>query len=155
MSLSRICFHGATQVSMSISVTGSFPMTRPVSAILPATLSVPVFLKSAWSSFCPLGYIPAKDSHDGTAKVVYTSKDRKSRKTFNAMDWLARLVTHIPGRYEQTVRYYGWYSNKSRGMIKKADQDNTIPAVISNEISSKEFRQSWARKIKFIGILTG
>ena len=64
------------------------------------------------------------------------------------MDWLARLVTHIPGRYEQTVRYYGWYSNKSRGMRKKADQDNTIPAVISNEISSKEFRQSWARLIQ-------
>ncbi len=42
-----------------------------------------------------------------TAKVVYTSKDRKFRKTFNALDWLARLVTHIPGRYEQTVRYYG------------------------------------------------
>ena len=38
-------------------------------------------------------YIPAEDSHDGTAKVVYTSKDRKSRKTFNAMDWLARLVS--------------------------------------------------------------
>ncbi len=31
------------------------------------------------------------------------SKDRKSRKVFNALDWLARLVTHIPGRYEQTV----------------------------------------------------
>jgi hypothetical protein len=31
------------------------------------------------------------------------SKDRKSRKVFNTLDWLARLVTHIPGRYEQTV----------------------------------------------------
>ena len=93
-------------------------------------------------------YISAENSHDGTAKVIYTSKDRKSRKTFNSMDWLARLVTHIPGRYEQTVRYYGWYSNKSRGMRKKTDQDNTIPAVISNEISSKELRQNWARLIQ-------
>ena len=49
-------------------------------------------------------YIPAEASDDGTAKVVYTSKDRKFRKTFNALDWLARLVTHIPGRYEQMVR---------------------------------------------------
>lgn len=95
-------------------------------------------------------YIPEQDSHDGTAKVVYTSKDHKSRKTFNAMDWLARLVTHIPGRYEQTVRYYGWYSNKSRGMRKKADLDDTIPTVIPNEMSSKEFRQSWARLIQKI-----
>ncbi|MFH1153327.1 MAG: hypothetical protein V1793_05885 [Pseudomonadota bacterium] len=60
------------------------------------------------------------EKDDGTAKVVYTSKDRKFRKIFNALDWLARLVTHIPGRYEQTVHYYGYYSNKSSGMIKKS-----------------------------------
>ncbi len=49
-------------------------------------------------------YISAKESHDSIAKMVYTSKDGKSRKVFNALDWLAQLVTHIPGRYEQTVR---------------------------------------------------
>ena len=95
-------------------------------------------------------YIPEQDSHDGTAKVVYTSKDRKSRKVFYALDWLARLVTHIPGRYEQTVRYYGHYSNKSRGMRKKAGANYTIPAVTKNEMSSKEFRQNWARLIQKI-----
>lgn len=67
-------------------------------------------------------YIPTEDSHDVTTKVVYTSKYRKVRKVFSALDWLARLVTDIPGRYEQTVMYYGWYSNKSRGMRKKVDQ---------------------------------
>ncbi len=55
---------------------------------------------------------------------------------------MARLVTHIPGRYEQTVRYYGYYSNKSRGMRKKAKTDDSIPAVIPNEMSSKGSRQS-------------
>ncbi len=63
--------------------------------------------------------------------------DGKIRKVFTALDWLARLTTHIPGRYEQTVRYYGWYSNKSRGMRKKAGTDDTIPAVMPNDISSK------------------
>ena len=33
-------------------------------------------------------YIPAQNSDDGISKVVYTSKDRKSRKVFNALDWL-------------------------------------------------------------------
>ena len=82
-------------------------------------------------------YVPDKDSDDGVAKVVYISKDLKSRKIFRALDWLARLVTHIPSRYEQTVRYYGYYSNKSRGMRKKADIDDTIPAVMPSEMSSK------------------
>ena len=93
-------------------------------------------------------YVPAEESTDGIAKVVYTSKDKKSRKTFNALDWLARMVTHIPGRYEQTVRYYGYYSNKSRGLRKKANADNEIPTIIRNEMSSKEFRQNWARLIQ-------
>src|SRR3989339_124787 len=85
-----------------------------------------------------LVYIPAEKSDDGVAKVIYTSKDRKFRKVFMVLDWLARLTTHIPGRYEQTVRYYGFYSNKSRGMRKKACADDTIPAVMPNETSSKE-----------------
>jgi hypothetical protein len=52
------------------------------------------------------------------------------------------------GRYEQTVRYYGHDSNKSRGMRKKAGTHDTIPAVIPNATSSKEFRQNWARLIQ-------
>jgi hypothetical protein len=48
----------------------------------------------------------------------------------------------------QTVRYYGFYSNKSRGMRKKANTDDRIPAIIPNEMSSKEFRQNWARLIQ-------
>jgi hypothetical protein len=95
-------------------------------------------------------YIPAEASMDGVAKVVYTSKDRKSKKFFNALDWLARLVTHIPGRYEQTVRYYGYYSNKSRGMRKKAGKDDSFPAVTPSDMSSKESRQNWARLIQKI-----
>ena len=93
-------------------------------------------------------YVPTKESADGVAKVVYTSKDRKSQKIFNALDWLAQLVTHIPSRYEQTVRYYGFYSNKSRGLRKKADADDGIPAIIPSAMSSKEFRQNWARLIQ-------
>ena len=49
--------------------------------------------------------IPAEKSADGSAKVVYTSKDFSAEQTFDAMDWLARLVVHIPNKYEQLVRY--------------------------------------------------
>ena len=95
-------------------------------------------------------YIPAKKSDAGVAKVIYTSKDRKIRKVFTALDWLARLVTHIPSRYWHTVRYYGYFSNKSRGMRKKADTDDTIPTIMPNELSSNKARQNWARLIQKI-----
>ena len=95
-------------------------------------------------------YVPAEKSNDGVVKVIYTYKDRKTKKIFNALDWLARLVTHIPGRYEYTVRYYGYFSNKSRGMRKKADADDTISTIMPNDMSSSEARQNWARLIQKI-----
>jgi hypothetical protein len=63
------------------------------------------------------------------------------------LDWLALLVTHIPGRYEQTVRYYGYYSNKSRGLRKKAHADDQLPTIVHGEMSFRQFRRNWARLI--------
>ena len=45
-------------------------------------------------------YIAAQDSSDGLAKVIYQSKDSKTTKTFDALDWLAQLVTHISNKGE-------------------------------------------------------
>ncbi len=95
-------------------------------------------------------YIPVEDTADGVAKVIYTAKDGNSHKTFDAVDWLAHLVLHIPDKYEHTVRYYGYYSNKSRGMRKKAQMDDQIPTVAPGEMSAKQFRQNWARLIQKI-----
>ncbi len=78
-------------------------------------------------------YIPAYESNDGIAKVLYESKDGKTSKTFDALDWLAQLVTHIPHKGEQMVRYYGFYSNKSRGLRKKAGTDDEVPSLIESE----------------------
>ena len=48
------------------------------------------------------------------------------------------------------VRYYGYYSNKSRGLRKKAGKDDEVPALIQSAVSSKEFRKNWARLIQKI-----
>ena len=95
-------------------------------------------------------YIAADESVGGTAKVIYESKDAKTSKTFDALDWLAQLVTHIPNKGEQMVRYYGFYSNKSRGLRKKAGTDDQVPALIDSDISRKAFRKNWARLIQNI-----
>ena len=104
-------------------------------------------------------YITAQDSSDGLAKVIYQSKDAKTTKTFDALDWLAQLVSHIPNKGEQPVeslkvermvRYYGFYSNKSRGLRKKAGTDDQVPALIDSDISPQAFRKNWARLIQKI-----
>jgi len=63
---------------------------------------------------------------------------------------LAQLVTHVPNKGEQMVRYYGFYSNKSRGLRKKAGVDDQVPALIESEISTKESRRNWGRLIQKI-----
>ena len=75
-------------------------------------------------------------------------KDGKTSKTFEALTWLAQLTTHIPNKGEQMVRYYGFYSNKSRGLRKKAGTDDEVPALIDSDISRKAFRKNWARLIQ-------
>jgi hypothetical protein len=95
-------------------------------------------------------YLPAKETLDGQAKVIYRSKDGRTSKTFEALDWLAQLVTHIPNKGEQMVRYYGYYSNKSRGMRKKAGTDDQVPALVESNLSCTAFRRNWARLIKNI-----
>jgi hypothetical protein len=42
------------------------------------------------------------------AKVVYTSKDGRTSKSFPALEWLANLSSHIPNRGEQMMRYSGF-----------------------------------------------
>ncbi|MFC1816317.1 IS91 family transposase, partial [Thermodesulfobacteriota bacterium] len=48
------------------------------------------------------------------------------------------------------VRYYGYYSNKSRGLRKKSGADDQVPALIESEVSPKEFHGNWARLLQKI-----
>lgn len=95
-------------------------------------------------------YIPAVESLDGIAKVIYKSKESELKETFSAVDFMARLITHIPNKGEQLIRYYGYYSNKSRGLRKKAGTDNQVPVLVESDISKKQFRKNWARLIQKI-----
>jgi hypothetical protein len=58
---------------------------------------------------------------DQEGKVIYTSKDGRTNKSFPALEWLANLSSHIPNRGEQMVRYYVWYSNVSQGKLLGED----------------------------------
>lgn len=107
-------------------------------------------------------YISEEDSSDNAAKVIYEGKTSRIAETFSALDFLARLVTHIPAKGEQTVRYYGYYSNKSRGIRAKAhcpDKDieatessaeKTVLDVSESDLARKRFKKNWARLIQKI-----
>jgi predicted TIM-barrel fold metal-dependent hydrolase len=48
------------------------------------------------------------------------------------------------------VRYYGYYSNKARGMRRKAECVDDTPALIESSLSSTAWRKNWARLIQKI-----
>jgi hypothetical protein len=82
-------------------------------------------------------------------KVVYRAKDGSEEKVFDALEWLAAMCSHIPDRGEQMVRYYGYYSNVSRGKRKETEDDG-VPAILEADKSSKGYRKNWARLIQKI-----
>jgi len=85
-----------------------------------------------------------------SGQVVYKSKAGKETRLFDALEWLAAMCSHVPGKGEQMVRYYGYYSNVSRGRRKKAQTDDQIPYILEPELSPKELRKNWARLIQKI-----
>ena len=78
-------------------------------------------------------------------EVSYRGKTSGATKLYPALDFLARLVIQIPAPHEQTVRYFGYYSNKSRGLRKKlAGADGDMPEIFP---ARKLTSISWARLI--------
>jgi len=58
--------------------------------------------------------------------------DGSQTKVLDALEWITTMCSHVPGKGEQMVRYYGYYSNVSRGRRKKVrteDQRTTFHAI--------------------------
>ena len=84
----------------------------------------------------------------GSADLVGGSK--RNYQVFDPLDFLAEITQHIPEPGQHLIRYYGWYSNKTRGLRAKTEAES--PAVVgdlpSPDPSSKLARQRWAALIK-------
>ena len=57
------------------------------------------------------------------------------------LEWLAAMCFHVPNKVEQMVRYYGHYSNVSRGRRKKAQTDDQTPYILEPELTDQTFRR--------------
>ncbi len=68
---------------------------------------------------------------------------------------LTEYSKRIQARKQLMIRYYGYYSNKSRGMRKQADKEDDVPALIDSDLSTKEFRRNWARLIQKVAACPG
>ena len=67
---------------------------------------------------------------------------RRNYQVFEPQDFLAELVQHIPDKGEHPIRYYGYYSNKARGM--RARRAEPQDAARSAETHASELAQNRA-----------
>lgn len=63
-------------------------------------------------------------------QIIYRSefnqRIKRNFEVFEPMDFLAVIAQHIPDKGTQTIRYFGEYSNKSRGMKRHAGHSGVI-----------------------------
>jgi len=101
-----------------------------------------------------------------TSTVIYHSKmnhgKNKNFEVYKAEEFIAAITQHIPEKSFQMVRYYGWYSNKKRGMRLKqgihrpGDESLTGPNKNVKTIDVSEYQpkkipsKTWRECIKKI-----
>ena len=96
----------------------------------------------------------------GSADLLGGTK--RDYQVFEPLDFLAEITQHIPEPGQHLIRYYGWYSNKTRGVRAKAENANVEDREIllspggrgqgekdsADSDSRKQCRQRWAALIK-------
>ena len=59
-------------------------------------------------------------------------QNRQIEKAIRILEWLAAMCSHIPNRGEQMVKYYGYYSNVSRGNGRRKAKMMLSPASLNH-----------------------
>lgn len=88
--------------------------------------------------------------------IVYRTKMHKSLKRnyqiIPGAEWLALLLQHVPDKGEHLVRYYGWYSNRSRGLRKQLAEHELSDLIVNETPVDPDFtraaKAAWARLIQ-------
>jgi hypothetical protein len=105
-----------------------------------------------WSGEGEVGY-RRKGGHDGGP-----AEPREVVETFDAMDFLARVIMHVPEPRKHLVRYYGAYSNVSRGKRRRQIEATgnvsgvaEVPTVSGTPPpDERRLRRRWSQLIKRI-----
>ena len=79
---------------------------------------------------------------------------KRNFQVLDPLDFLAEFTQHVPPKGQHLVRYYGWYSNKARGMRRKAAVASGTDAATAGGVLTTGHRplttvsQTWAMLIK-------
>ena len=101
-------------------------------------------------------------TYDGPGSPVRYRSDKRDgptagTETVDPLEFLARVVTHIPNKHQVMTRYYGWYANRARGIRRQAaaaDRASApivpVPVAASEPLPLREARRRWAELLRRI-----
>ena len=96
-------------------------------------------------------------TYDRASKAVSDRSDKSDgptagTETADPLEFLARVLVHIPDTGHVTTRYYGWYANRPRGMRGKAEPAAAMPTAIvpAPRLAPAEATRRWAALLQQI-----
>ncbi|MHC5016934.1 MAG: transposase [Planctomycetota bacterium] len=107
---------------------------------------------------CPLA-LKRLSWNEDTAEVSYTvrptrrSGPRPATVSWDVLEFIARVVDHLPEPSQQMTRYWGFYANAARGKRRKAGEQEAAarPALAGEDAVdtfTRQARLSWAKLIR-------
>jgi len=97
-------------------------------------------------------------TYDRAAEAVTYRSDKSEgptagTETVDPLEFLARVLVHIPDKGQVTTRYYGWYANRPRGMRRRAEPvgaEPLVPMVVVPKLAPTEATRRWAALLRQI-----
>jgi hypothetical protein len=86
------------------------------------------------------------DEREGRVCYRYGKEDKETER-MDYLEFIARVVSHIPDKGQVTVRYYGLYANAHRGKVKNASQVPVALGMIEEELRPIPSK-GWAEMIR-------
>ena len=106
---------------------------------------------------CPLALKRLSWDED-TAQVAYKARPTRrsgplpSTTNWDVLEFIARVVDHIPEPSQQMTRYWGFYANAARGKRRKVEEEEPTSTRPRPEDTDDDFtrqaRLSWAKLIR-------
>jgi len=99
---------------------------------------------------------PLSSAVVAAAEQALRAGPARNFQVFEPLAFIAEVTQHVPDAGQHLIHYYGWYSNKSRGLRARAatasadpTQPSAVPAsAIEEELSRAAARRRWAALIK-------
>ncbi len=105
------------------------------------------------------GVCVAADDKEFTVVTYHSDKPTgptAGSDVVDALEFLARVVSHIPNKGQVLQRYYGWYASRVRGMRRKASEtdadyeEHPLVIVDPEPEAVSQARHRWAELLRRI-----